>query len=199
GFRGVGGGGRGVAALEEAGAGLGVLAVALGLPAGGGPHGPGVPQDEGDVLVAAGVGEPVPAVHALAGADQAVAEGGDGAEEGARVSGQVLGEDGLAVVVEGDDEDGPGVQIDAGVESGSGGRGKGTQGEGFLIAGRGDVPHPIIAEKAFMGIQALRPTSGARRLFVSHSPPSPAGRRALSTMKPWGKSTPWPCLSGVFS
>jgi len=60
-------------------------------------------------------------VHALAGDEEAVAERGDGAEEGVGVGGQVLGEDGPAVMVEDDDEDGPGVQVDAGVESGAGG------------------------------------------------------------------------------
>src|SRR5262249_759547 len=62
---GVGVGGRQVAAFEQAGDGLGVLAVALGFAAVDGFHGPGVAEDEGDVVFAAGVGEPVPAVHAL--------------------------------------------------------------------------------------------------------------------------------------
>src|SRR5262249_1904452 len=75
---GVGVGGREVAALEQPGDGLGVLAVALGLVPVDGFHGPGVSQGEGDVVVAAGVGEPVPAVHALAGDEEPVAEGGDG-------------------------------------------------------------------------------------------------------------------------
>ena len=72
---GVGVGEREVAALEQAGDGLGVVAVALGLAAVDGFHGPGVAEGEGDVVVAAGVGEPVPAVHALAADDEAVAEG----------------------------------------------------------------------------------------------------------------------------
>src|SRR5262249_37670691 len=80
--RGIGIGGRKVTALEESGDGLGVLAVALGLVAVDGFHGPGVAEDEGDVVVAAGIGQPVPAVHALAGDQESVAEGGDGAEEG---------------------------------------------------------------------------------------------------------------------
>ena len=47
-----------------------------------GLHVEGVSQDEGDVLIVAEVGEPVPAVDALAGDDEAVSEGGDGGEEG---------------------------------------------------------------------------------------------------------------------
>ena len=39
-------------------------------------------EDEGDVLVAAAIGEPVPAVHALAGDEQSLAKGMDSLEEG---------------------------------------------------------------------------------------------------------------------
>jgi hypothetical protein len=104
------------------------LAVALGLAAVHGFHGVGVTEDEGDVVSAAGVGEPVPAVDALAGDEQSVAEGLDGAEEGFGLSGQIAGVARLSVVVEDDEEEGPGVQIDAGVESGVGGRLEGTHG-----------------------------------------------------------------------
>ena len=61
--------------LEQSGDGLGVVAVALGLAAVDGFHGEGVSEGEGDVVVAAEVGEPVPAVHALAADDDSVAEG----------------------------------------------------------------------------------------------------------------------------
>src|SRR5262249_22550536 len=80
---------REVAAAQEAGDGLGVVAVALGLGAMHGFHGPGVAEHEGDVLLAAGVGQPLPAVHARAADDQALAEGLDGFEEGRRGGGQV--------------------------------------------------------------------------------------------------------------
>src|SRR5207247_2554276 len=130
-FSGVGVGGREVAALEEAGNGLGVLAVALGLGAVDGFHGPGVTEDEGDVVIAAGVSEPVPAVDALAGDEESGAEGLDGAEEGFGLGGEVAGEAGLPVVVEDDEEEGPGVQVDAGIKSGVGGRLEGTHGEGL--------------------------------------------------------------------
>jgi hypothetical protein len=96
-------------------------------------HGPGVSQHEGDGVFAAGVGQPVPAVHALAGDEQAVAEGCDGLEEGSGGGGQVAGEDDLAVAVEDDEEEGPGVQIDAGVESGAGRWGKGAHGEDLRL------------------------------------------------------------------
>jgi hypothetical protein len=90
-----------------------------------------VAEDEGDVVVAAGVGEPVPAVDALAGDEQSVAEGLDGAEEGFGLGGEVACEACLPFVVEDDEEEGSGVQIDAGVESGVGGRLEGTHGEGL--------------------------------------------------------------------
>src|SRR5262249_50088416 len=64
-FFGVGVGGREVATLEETGDGLGVLAITLGLAAVNGFHGPGVTEDESDVVVAAGVGEPVPGMDTL--------------------------------------------------------------------------------------------------------------------------------------
>jgi hypothetical protein len=137
-------------------------------------HAPSVSEDEGDVMVAAGIGEPVPAVHALAGDEEAVAEGGDGAEEVVRAGGEVFGEDDLAVVVEHDDEDGPGVQIDASVKSGVGRGVKGTHAEGLLVAGRGEVPPPMIAGKAFMSIQALHLTAAALLEFgvpKYHLPP----------------------------
>ncbi len=107
---------------QQSGDGLGVVAVALGLAAVDGFHGEGVSQGEGDVVVAAEVGEPVPAVHALAADDDAVAEGRDGFEEGFGGGGQVAAEAGLSVAVEDDEEEGPGVQVHAGVESDVGGR-----------------------------------------------------------------------------
>src|SRR5262245_49458008 len=82
-----------------------------------GLHGQGVPQDEGDVLVLAQVGQPVPGEHALTADDQSVAEGADSIEEGVGPCGQIAGEDGLALVIEHVEEHAPGMQIDAGVES----------------------------------------------------------------------------------
>src|SRR5262245_52646236 len=74
-------------------------------------------QGEGDRLVFAQVGQPVPGEHALAPDDQVLAVRPDGLEEDIRIGGEVLLEDGLALVVEDVGEQGPGVQIDAAVES----------------------------------------------------------------------------------
>src|SRR6516162_8413856 len=103
------------------------------------------------------------AVHALAGDEEAVAEGSDGAEEGVGVGGQVPGEPDLAVVVEDDDEEGPGVQVDAGVESDAGRRGEGTHGEDLLGLQGAAKCHTHDRRKAFMSIQALQPTGAALR------------------------------------
>src|SRR5262249_55945654 len=158
-----GGGGRGGGALEEPGVGFRVLAVAFGLAAMQGGHGPGVAEDEGDGVIAAGVGEPVPAMHTLAGDEEPVSEGSDGAEEGVGVGGQVFGEADLAVVVEDDEEEGPGVEIDAGIESGVGGRLEGTheKASGLTCGGGGWVPSPSSHMRAFMSIQSLRQTGHA--------------------------------------
>jgi hypothetical protein len=94
-------------------------------------HGPGVSQGEGDGMVAAGVGQPVPGADAFAGDEKAVAEGRDGAEEGLGGGRQVAAEAVLAVAVEDDQVQGPGVQVDAGVESGARGRLEGTHDEGL--------------------------------------------------------------------
>ncbi len=59
-----------------------------------------VSEDEGDALLLAGVGEPVPGEGALAGDDQAVAEGLDGGEEVLGVGGNVLMEQGVSLLVE---------------------------------------------------------------------------------------------------
>jgi hypothetical protein len=70
-------------------------------------------------------------VQALAADDEAVAEGLHGFQERGRGGGQVAGEALLAVAVEDGEEQGPGVQIDAGVESGIGGGLEAAQGEGL--------------------------------------------------------------------
>ena len=118
--------------------------------------------------VAAGVGEPVPAVHALAGDDEAVAEGCDGSEEGFGGGGQVAAKTGLAVAVEDDEEEGPGVQVDAGVESDVGGRLEGAHGRppvGGGAKGGDGSPPPSSQARAFMSIQPLQPTGAAVRLL----------------------------------
>jgi hypothetical protein len=77
----------------------------------------GVAQDEGDLLDVAQVGQPVPAEQALAADDEVVATRRDGFEEGTGLGGQVFVHDDLAGVVEDAQVHGPGVQIDAAVES----------------------------------------------------------------------------------
>ena len=72
------------------------MLVVLGLAAVDGFHVQGVAEHEGDRLVLAEVGEPVPGEHALAADDEAVAEGRDGVEEGVGAGGQIAFEDGLA-------------------------------------------------------------------------------------------------------
>jgi hypothetical protein len=53
---------------------------------------------------------------------QPVAERSDGAEEGVGIGGQVACEANLAVAVDDDEEQSPGVEISTGIESGVGGR-----------------------------------------------------------------------------
>ena len=139
-------------------------AVALGLAAVDGFHGPGVTEGEGDGVVAAGVGEPVPAVHALAADDQAVAEGPDGSEEGFGGGGQVAAEAGLAVAVKDDEEEGPGVQDHTSVESDVGGRLEAAHGEGLRVrVMRREATNapPSSQARAFMSIQPLQRTGTA--------------------------------------
>jgi hypothetical protein len=102
---------------EEEGDLLGVDLVVLGLGAVDGPHVQGMAQDEGDALLLAGVGQPVPGEHALAGDDQAVAVGGNRFEEGRLGGGDVLVEEGASVMVEDAEEHGPGVEVGSAVGS----------------------------------------------------------------------------------
>ena len=104
-------------------------------------------------------------MHALAGDEESVAEGSNGAEKGVGVGGQVFGEPDLAVVVEDNDEEGPGVQVDAGVESSAGRRGEGTHGEDLLGLQGAAKCHTHDRRKAFMSIQALQRTGHANDGF----------------------------------
>jgi hypothetical protein len=123
-------------------------------------------------MFAAGVGQPVPAVHALAADGEAVAEGPDGFEEGGGGGRQVAGEALLAVAVEDAEEQGPGVEIDAGVESGRG-RGLEAAHEGLrfgVAKGGGWVPPPSSQMRTFMSIQALRLTGAALLVLLDIEP-----------------------------
>src|SRR5262245_1588910 len=95
-------------------------------------HAPGVTEDEADVMLPAGVGEPVPAMHAFAGDEQPLAKGRDGMKEGFGSGGKIAGEANESIAVENDDEQVPGVQIDASIELGRGRWKVGTHGEGLL-------------------------------------------------------------------
>jgi hypothetical protein len=91
----------------------------------------------------------------VADGEESVAEGGDGVEERLGRGGQVLGEDDRAVGVEDDEEEGPGVQVGAGVESSAGRWSEGAHGEGPRLWERRRAV-PMIAGKAVMSIQTLQ-------------------------------------------
>jgi hypothetical protein len=80
-------------------------------------HGQGVAQREGDGLVLAAVGQPVPGEHALAADDEVLTAGLDRLQEGGGLGGQVLLEDRAAGVVKDVGVHAPGVEIDAAVKS----------------------------------------------------------------------------------
>ena len=105
------------AAAQQPGQLLGVDPVGLGLGPVNRLEVQSVAQHEGDRLGGAQISEPVPGEHALAGDDEAVAEGLDRLEEGGRRGGDGVAEDGRAVAIEDADGKGPGVEIDAAVES----------------------------------------------------------------------------------
>jgi hypothetical protein len=77
----------------------------------------GVPQDEGNAVGAAQVGQPVPGKHALTGDDQPVAVSSDRLEEGGGIGGEVLVQADRPGLVEDAQVHGPSVQIDAAIES----------------------------------------------------------------------------------
>jgi hypothetical protein len=76
-----------------------------------------VADDEGDLLLVAQVGEPVAGEQAFDADDDVWAEGGDGSEESVGMAREVAIEDDGALGVEDTQVHGPGVQVDAGVES----------------------------------------------------------------------------------
>src|SRR5262245_7587754 len=105
------------AAAQEPSDLAGVDLVVLALAAVDGLHVESVAQHEGNLLLGAQVGEPVPAEQAFDGDDQPVTKRFDGGEERIGPRRQVLVVDDLALVVEDAQVHGPGVQIDATVES----------------------------------------------------------------------------------
>jgi hypothetical protein len=108
---------REVAAAQEAGDLLGVDLVVLGLGAVSELHVQGVTQDEGDSLLGAQVGEPVPGVQALDADHDVVAKRGEGFEDALGAGDDVFVEDDGAVLVQDTEVERPGVQVDATIES----------------------------------------------------------------------------------
>jgi hypothetical protein len=121
-------------------------------------------QREGDMVFSAGIGEPVPAVHAFAGDEDSLSEGLDGFAEGLGVGGEVACVANLSGVVEDDEEEGSGVEINAGVESGVGGRLEVAH-EDLVVSVRRRKRLSAVsfksASRAFMSIQRLKLTGAA--------------------------------------
>ena len=78
-------------------------------------HIEGVAEDEGDLLVGAQVGDPVPGEDALDGDDEIVAVRGDRSQKLLRARAELLVDEHLAGLVEDAHVQAPGVQIDAAV------------------------------------------------------------------------------------
>jgi hypothetical protein len=117
-------------------------------------------------------------VHALAADDQTLAEGCDGLAEGLGCSGEVAGVACLSGVVEDDQEQGSGMEIDAGIESGVGGRLVVAQEDLGVSVPRSERLSALyrkFASRAFMSIPALHPTAAALRFFRVQRPSG--GRR----------------------
>src|SRR5207249_4411742 len=94
----------------------GIDAVVLGLAAVDGLHVQGMAEHEGDFVILAQIGQPVPGEHALAADDQALAKWLDGVEKGCGPGRQIAFVDGLALLVEDVGEHASCVQIDAAIE-----------------------------------------------------------------------------------
>jgi len=103
-------------APEEGGQLLGVEAVVLRLAAVDRLEVEGVGEDEGDVELAAEVGQPVPAEDALGADDEIVAVGPGGLEEGLALAGDSFVQDDRAAAFENAQVHGPGMEVDATVE-----------------------------------------------------------------------------------
>ena len=77
-----------------------INAIAFGLAAVDSFHVEGVSEREGDGVIFARIGEPIPGEHAFAADDQSLAKGLDGVEEDVGIGEQVFLEDGFAVLIE---------------------------------------------------------------------------------------------------
>jgi hypothetical protein len=76
-----------------------------------------VSENEGDMVLVAEIGEPVPGEHALAGEGEVVAERGEGVEDSLGAGGDGESGDDQSLGVEDAEGEGSGVEIDAAVKS----------------------------------------------------------------------------------
>jgi hypothetical protein len=90
--------------------------VVFGFAAMDGFHIEGTTQDEGDVLVRTGVGEPVPGENTLDGHDQAMPIRGHGFEEGFRRGFHLAVQQEFPVAAQNTDIHASGIQVDAAVK-----------------------------------------------------------------------------------
>ena len=105
-------------------------------------------------------------------------KGGDRFEEGFGGGGEVAAEAGLSVAVEDDEEEGPGVQVHAGVESDVGGRLEAAHERppvGGGAKGGDKTPPPSSQARAFMSIHPLQPTGAACRPRAAYNLPRGPG------------------------
>lgn len=92
---------------------VGVNAVVFGLSAMDSLHVQGMPEDEGDVLLRAEVGDPVPAEETLDGDDEVLAVGLDDLEQFAGIAGKFAVNEGFTGLVENADVHAAGVKVDS--------------------------------------------------------------------------------------
>jgi hypothetical protein len=112
----IGIGQREVAALEQCGDLEGVDLVVFGFAAMDGLHVQRVTQDEGDAVLGAQIGDPVPAKDALDTDDDVVQEGGDQLKKQLGLGMDILMQPGFALLVDDADVHFSSVQIDTAVE-----------------------------------------------------------------------------------
>jgi hypothetical protein len=105
------------AATQKRGDFLGVDAIVLRLAAVNGLHVQGVTEHEGNLLLGAQVGQPVPGEHAFTGDDQPLAIGRDGFEKGGRLGHDFAVQHLVALLAEDAQVKRSGVQVDTAVES----------------------------------------------------------------------------------
>src|SRR4029450_13195591 len=88
----------------------------FGLPAMDGFHVEGVPQDKGDFLFSAEIGEPIPGEHAFDRDDQTLTVGSNSREEWFRSGFHITVQQGLTIVAQDADVHGTRMQVDTAVK-----------------------------------------------------------------------------------